>query len=469
MNQLTRRTTLKGLTALPLIGCAARQPETPSPLTKAPWHLADKIANDIVAPQFPDQDFTITDFGAVGDNTTDCSQAFTLAITACHNAGGGRVVVPQGTFLSGPIHLKSNVNLHVSQGATIAFHTDPKRYLPEVFTRWEGVEFMGYSPLIYAYEQNNIAVTGKGILDGRANETTWWPWKGNQEWGKPGFPSQEQGRNLLFADAEAGVPPEDRHYGEGYYFRPPFVQPYRCHNILIEDVTIVAAPFWLLNPVLCENVTVRGVTLKSLGPNSDGCDPESCKNILIENCHFDTGDDCIAIKSGRNADGRRINTPTENVVIRNCEMLAGHGGVVIGSEISGGVRYVFAEKNTMSSPDLERGFRIKTNSIRGGVLEHLYMRNCSIGTVQNAIVINFHYEEGDAGNFDPTVRHVEVNNLSCENAGQVFQVRGFERAPITDLRFINCQFKRADTPGIIENVDKLVIESVLINGKTFKT
>lgn len=469
MNKLTRRTTLKGLAALPIAGCATHHTTQSSASTSAaPWHLADQIVAQITTPTFPSRDFPITQFGAVGDDATDCSDAIKSAIEACHNAGGGRVVVPNGTFLSGPIHLLSNVNLHLQAGATIAFYTDPKRFLPEVLTRWEGVEFMGYSPLIYAFEQNNIAVTGKGTLDGRANETTWWPWKGNEEWGKPGFPSQKPGRDKLFADAEAGVPPEDRHYGDGFYFRPPFVQPYRCQNILIEDVTIVAAPFWLLNPVLSENVTVRGVTLKSLGPNSDGCDPESCKNVLIEDCHFDTGDDCIAIKSGRNADGRRINTPTENVVIRNCEMLAGHGGVVIGSEISGGVRNVFAENNTMSSPDLERGFRIKTNSVRGGVLEHLYVRNCTIGTVKNAIVINFHYEEGDAGNFDPTVRHVEVNNLTCEETGQVFQVRGFERAPITDLRFIDCKFKHADKPGVIENVDELVIENVSINGKTFK-
>lgn len=470
MFQISRRNTLKGLAALPLAGCTTTPPtaaKSGASSDTAPWHKVEEILANTIEPRFAPRTFNILAFGAKGDDHTDCTDAFRQAIEHCHQAGGGRVLVPAGTFLTGPIHLKSNVNLHLSQDATIAFYTDPRRFLPAVFTRWEGVEFMGYSPLIYARGQRNIAITGEGTLDGRANATTWWPWKGNKEWGLDGYPSQKAGRDQLFADAEAGIPPEQRHYSEGYYFRPPFVQPYQCRNVLIEGVKIINAPFWLLNPVLCENVTVRGVTLESLGPNSDGCDPESCKNVVIEDCYFDTGDDCIAIKSGRNNDGRRVNTPTENVVIRNCQMRAGHGGVVIGSEISGGVRYVFAENNAMSSPDLERGFRIKTNSVRGGLLEHLYMRNCTIGTVKDAIVINFYYEEGDAGHFDPTVRHIEIRDLVCERAERVFQVRGFTRAPIQDLRIVNCSFQQADDPGIIENVDNLQAEQVYINGKPF--
>ncbi len=469
MTNISRRALIKGLAAAPLVSCAA-QPSKPqgSAPSSAPWHLVEQILADTKVPEFPDRDFPITQFGAVGDDQTDSTDAFAAAINRCHEAGGGRVLVPEGVFRTGPIHLKSNVNLHLQKGSVVAFYTDPQRYLPEVFTRWEGVEYMGFSPLIYAFEQENIALTGEGTLDGRANETTWWPWKGNKEWGVSGYPSQDATRAALFADADAGVPPEGRVYGEGHYLRPPFVQPYRCRNVLIEGVKVINAPFWLLNPVLCENVTVRKVTLESLGPNSDGCDPESCRNVVIEGCYFDTGDDCIAIKSGRNADGRRVNTPTENVVIRNCKMRAGHGGVVIGSEISGGVRYVFAENNSMSSPDLERGFRIKTNSIRGGLLEHLYMRDCTIGTVKDAIVINFFYEEGDAGQFDPTVRHIEIRDLICEQANRVFQIRGFDRAPIQDLRLINCEFHDAGEPGIIENVEDLVVHKVQINGRAFK-
>jgi polygalacturonase len=431
------------------------------------WAVANDIRRQTVVPEFPPAVFDIRDFGAVSDTETNNSAAFAAAIDACSAAGGGRVLVTEGNYLTGPIHLKSNINLHVDEGARIRFVTDPQSYLPAVFTRWEGMEFMGYSPLIYAYKQKNIAITGKGVLDGQANRTTWWPWKGNEEWGVEGMPTQDAGRAQLERDVAAGVPPERRRYSEGYYFRPPFVQPYLCENVLIEGVKIVSAPFWLLNPVLCQNVTVRDVTLASLGPNSDGCDPESCKNVVIEGCFFDTGDDCIAIKSGRNADGRRINQPAENMVIANCQMRAGHGGVVIGSEISGGARNIFVENCEMSSPDLERGIRIKTNSVRGGLIEHLRYRNITIGEVQDAIVINFYYEEGDAGRFDPTVRDIEIRDLVCQKAESAFQIRGFARAPITDLRIINAHFRDAEDPGVIEHVDKLIAKNVTVNGKKF--
>lgn len=431
----------------------------------APWAYADKIIEQTTVPSFPEKDFPITNFGAIGDAKTDNSVAFKKAISACSSAGGGRVIVDNGIFLSGPIHLESNVNLHITKNTTIRFHSNPKHYLPEVFTRWEGMECMGYSPLIYAYGKENIAVTGKGTVDGQGEEFTWWPWKGNSEYKKDGYPTQKSSRDQLFAEAEAGVNPKARMYGDGHYLRPSFIQPYHCKNVLIEGIRVIRAPFWLLHPVLCENVTIRGVHLNSLGPNSDGCDPESCRNVVIENCLFDTGDDCIAIKSGRNNDGRRINTPTENVVIRNCKMLAGHGGIVIGSEISGGVRNVFAENNVMSSPDLLRGIRIKTNSVRGGILENIYIRNCNIGEVRDAIVINFHYEEGDAGKFDPIVRNVEIRNLVFKHAKQAFKVRGFSRAPIQNFRVIDTTFIKADRVGIIENVDDLKIENVTINEK----
>ena len=470
MKRLNRRTTIQGVLASIVAGCTSQSTSVATPqktVPKVDWSMADKIVQDTTVPNFADNDFNIEQFGAVGDDKFDCTQAFRDAIAACNKAGGGRVVVKNGTFLTGPIHLKSNVNLHIDESATIAFFTDPKKFLPAVFTRWEGVEHMGYSPLIYAYGEKNVALTGKGTLDGRANRTTWWPWKGNKEWGVDGYPSQKAGRDRLFKDAENGVPPEKRMYAEGAYLRPPFVQPYKCENVLIENIRIVGAPFWLLNPVLCNNVTVRGVHLESLGPNSDGCDPESCKNVVIENCYFDTGDDCIAIKSGRNADGRRVNVSTENIVIRGCKMRAGHGGVVIGSEISGGVRNVFAENNEMSSPDLDRGLRIKTNSVRGGLLENIFMRNCTIGEVKDAIVINFYYEEGDAGKFDPTVRNVVVENLQCKKAKQVFKIRGFQRKPIEGFSIMGSTFETVENPGVIEHVDALMVENVFINGSKF--
>ncbi len=459
---VSRRSLLAAFGTTALAGCSS--------LTTAPqttcvddWATAERIRTSIQVPIFPARDFPLADFVRSGED--DISAALARAIRVCHQAGGGRVVVPAGEFLSGPIHLLSNVNLHLSAGAVLRFHTDPARYLPAVYTRWDGMELMGYSPLIYAFGQTNIALTGTGVLDGQASIENWWPWKGNDEWGRPGFPSQDAARQRLMSDMAGGVPVKQRVYAEGAYLRPPFVQFYRCRNVLIEDVQIRRAPFWLLNPVLCEHVTVRRVHLHSLGPNSDGCNPESCRNVLIENCFFDTGDDCIAIKSGRNEDGRRIAVPSENIVIRGCQMRAGHGGIVIGSEISGGARNIFAENCHMSSPDLERGLRIKTNSVRGGVIEHVRFRNIIIGQVQDALVINFYYEEGDAGQHDPTVRDLVIENLLCERAKRVFQVRGFARKPIESLRLTNFHVLNAGEVGVVQHVDGLAVDGLSFNGQ----
>lgn len=479
LQQPNRRTFL-GLTFAGLAGsatltslsaCVSRK-TTPSLSAPAAWRTADDIRQQVRAPEFPARTFDIRNYGAQADGKHDNSSAFAAAIKACHEAGGGKVLVTEGAYLTGPIHLLSNINLHIDESARILFSTDPNAYLPAVFTRWEGMELMGYSPLIYAYEQTNIAITGKGILDGQANRTTWWPWKGGAwkggtDWSVPGFPTQDEGRNKLMQDMEAGVPVAERIYADGANLRPPFIQPYACKNVLIEGVTITNAPFWLINPVLCENVTIDGVSCVSHGPNSDGCDPESCKNVVIKNCLFDTGDDCIAIKSGRNADGRRLNIPTENVVISHCKMREGHGGVVIGSEISGGVRNVFVEHCEMSSPDLERGIRIKTNSVRGGVIENFYLRDITIGDVITAIVIDFDYEEGDSGKFTPTVRNIDIRDLRCANAKHVFQVRGYARSPIQNLHLTNCHFQQVDDVGLLEQLDNFSATNVTIKGVEF--
>ena len=471
---ISRRTLVKlaaATAAQPLFVACAKSPAITGQAaqTDKDWLKADAIRAEIVVPSFPENDFTIIDFGAITGADNDSTDALAKAIKACHNAGGGRVVVPAGEFHTGPVHLLSNVNLHVEKGATLKFIPEPKRYLPAVLTRWEGLEHMGYSPLVYAYGQQNIAVTGEGVLDGCADDDTWWPWKGEhseRHWRLIPGEDQKTARNKLMADAEAGVPVEKRLYAEGAYLRPPFFQPYNCDNVLVEGVTIKNSPFWLLNPVLCNSVTVRGVTLDSHGPNSDGCDPESCNLVVIEDCNFNTGDDCIAIKSGRNADGRRINVPTQNVVIANCNMQDGHGGVVIGSEISGGVNNVFVENCTMNSPLLERAIRIKTNSIRGGVIEHLRYRNLEVGDVQNAIVVNFFYEEGDAGTFDPTVRDIVIENLHCKNViRKPFNLQGFERAPMRDITVRNCTFARGGEPSIVRHVENFTLDNVTIEGQ----
>ncbi len=427
---------------------------------------AEAIRARIQPPVIPDRRFDVTDFGAVGDGQRDCSEAIASAIAAASAAGGGRVVVPAGDFLTGPVHLQSRIELHLEKAAHLVFIPEPERYLPAVFTRWEGLELMGYSPLIYAYGQTDVAITGEGTLDGSANDTTWWPWKG--KW-KGKFAeeklTQHAARTRLMEDAEAGVPPSERHYAEGAYLRPPFVQTYRCQRVLIEGVTIINSPFWLIHPVLCENVTVRGVTCHSKGPNSDGCDPESCRDVLIEDCVFDTGDDCIAIKSGRNADGRRVGVPSENILVSGCEMKAGHGGVVMGSELSGGIRNVFVEHCRMSSPDLLRGIRIKTNAQRGGGVEHLRVRDVDIGTVRDLLVVNFHYEEGANGPHAPLVKDIEIRDLRCASAERVMDLRGFAHAPIRDVRLVNIDVERAAKPSRVEHVAEMFFDDVNVNGQ----
>jgi polygalacturonase len=244
------------------------------------------------------------------------------------------------------------------------------------------------------------------------------------------------------------------------------VQAYRCRNVLIEGVRVVGSPMWEIHPVLSRNVIVRGVSIESHGPNNDGCNPESCRDVLIEGCSFDTGDDCIALKSGRNADGRRVNVPVENVVVRDCVMKDGHGGVVIGSEVSGGARNVFAERCRMSSPNLDRALRIKTNSVRGGVVEHVYMRDVTVGEVAEAVLtVNFFYEEGDAGDFPPIVREIELRNVTSRKSRHALLLRGFVHDPIRDVRIVDCSVEGVEQADVVEGVVGLVWSNSRVNGR----
>jgi len=425
----------------------------------AGWEQADEILSRIKAPQFPNRDFNITDYGAVANNEKDCTGAFRRAISAAHDAGGGRIVVPAGTFMTGPIHLKSNVNLHVADGAVINFFIEPGKYMPVVYTRFEGTECMNYSPLVYAYQQENIAITGKGILDGRASGENWWRWKR----------TQRDDVNALRNQGETGEPVEQRVFGAGKQLRPNMIQPYKCKNVLIEGVTIKNSPMWHIHPVLSTNVTVRNVRVIGHGPNNDGCNPESCSDVLIEGCYFDTGDDCIAIKSGRNNDGRRVNVPSENVVIRNCQMKDGHGGVVIGSEMTGGARNIFAENCTMDSPNLDRALRIKTNSVRGGIVENVYMRNVKIGQVAEAVLkVNFQYGEGDTGKFTPTVRNINMENITSGKSRYALSISGYERSPVSGIHLKNCIFNNVEKSNLLVGVKNIAMENVKINGKPAK-
>ncbi|HUP60662.1 MAG TPA: glycoside hydrolase family 28 protein [Thermoanaerobaculia bacterium] len=434
---------------------------------KDPWASVPQLLARIKAPTFANRDFVVTRYGARAGG--DASKAIRAAIDACSRAGGGRVVIPAGEFFTGAIHLRSRVNLHVAAGATLRFSQDPAKY-PLVYTRWEGVELMNYSPLIYAFECTDVAVTGEGTLDGQADETHWWPWKGVSSGQRQdvtrnfeGPASQNADRDRLFRQGEDNVPVAQRVYGQGHFLRPTFIEAYRCRNVLIEGVTLRNAPFWVTHPTLSTNVTVRGISVVSHGPNNDGCNPESCRDVLIENCLFDTGDDCIALKSGRNNDGRRVNTPVENVLIRNCEMKEGHGGITMGSEITGGARNIFAEKCRLDSPELERALRLKTNTLRGGVIENVFLRDIEIGTVKLApIEIDLRYEPRDSGPYIPQVRGILVERMRSRSSRHGFYIKGLENAPIRNVVVRDSAFRGVTHGQVIEGAVELTLDGVIV-------
>jgi len=415
------------------------------------WQQVPEVLARIIPPEFPARDFVITQYGAVADGQTDCTAAIDSAIGACAAAGGGHVVIPAGEFLTGPIHLRSNVDLHLAgSNSVLKFSTEPKAYLPAVFTRFEGTECYNLSPLIYALGQKNIAVTGQGLLDGQADATNWMAWKHDAQ------------RAKLVTMGEANLPVEQRQFGEDDHLRPDFIEFNRCANILIEGVRIRRSPMWEIHPLLCTNVTVRGVDIMSHGANNDGCDPESSRDVLIEKCLFDTGDDCIAIKSGRNNDGRRVGVPSVNLVIRNCTMRDGHAGTAIGSEISGSCSNVFVEDCQMSSPNLVCALRLKSNAVRGGVLQNIFMRNVTVGLVKDSVLqIDFLYEEGAKGDFKPVAHNVVMNNITVAQTPRVLNVRGFPAAEISGVRIYDSTFKQVKKPDVMENADVKLVNCTL--------
>jgi len=422
------------------------------------WAQAPQILARIQAPVFPAHDFAITNYGAVAGGAADCTAAIRKAIDACAQRGG-RVVVPAGEFLTGPVHLKSGVNLHLDKDATLKFSTNFSAYLPAVLSRFESVECYNYSPFIYALGQKNIAVTGEGTLDGQATDDNWMAWKGRKG---ATAGTQKAANERLKKMAKDGVPVEQRQFGEGDFLRPNFIQFNRCCNVMVEGVHIRNSPMWEVNPVLCTNVIVRGLDIVSHGANNDGCDPESCRDVLIEKCLFDTGDDCIAIKSGRNDDGRRIGVPSVNLIIRDCTMRDGHAGTAIGSEISGSCSNVFVENCEMSSPRLSCALRLKSNAVRGGVLQNIFMRNVNVGQVSDSVLqIDFLYEEGTNGIYPPVARNVTMENITVEHTPRVLNVRGFPGAEISNVRIHNSSFKQIEKPDVIMDADVKLVDCTL--------
>lgn len=346
------------------------------------------------------------------------------AVDYCAGHGGGTVVVPEGSWHSGPIHLSSNINLHVETGATIEFTSKREAYLPAVFTRWEGTECYNYSPLIYAKDCHDVAITGDGTLKG--NGMDWWDWKTDQI----------GGANRLYDLAANGTPVEQRMFGtEKDALRPSFVQFVNCSNALIENVAIEEGPMWTIHPVYCEDVIIRGVRVESIGPNVDGCNPDSCRNVLIEGCRFNTGDDCVEIDSGLNEDGWRVNRPCENIEISHCTMIGGHAAIAIGSMVSGGVRNVYAHDCTMAA--VERGVHIKSMRGRGGFVVDVLLENLTIKAVRHeAIRFSMFYQMSTVTpkTTTPTkLRRVTLRHITGSGAAAALEFAGLPEEPLRDI------------------------------------
>lgn len=443
-----------------------------------PWAEADRIVAGMSQVDFPDYSVDITSFGAVpGDSLNLAGEAINLAILDVNQKGGGTVLVPDGVFYTGPITMKSNVRLHLSDNATLKFVPDVSLYMPAVLTRWEGLDCYNAHPLIYAYGETNIAITGKGTIDGGADPENWWNRQKEIERSDfrpdPAGPLVRASRLRLLDMGENHVPVNKRIFDETDCLRPQTINFYRCTTVLIEGVTLINSPFWVIHPLLCTDLVVRSVTIVNDGPNGDGCDPESCRNVLIEDCVFDTGDDCIAIKSGRNEDGRKWNIPSENIIVRNCTMADGHGGVVIGSEITGGFRNLFVENCRMSSPNLDRVIRIKTSTARGGLIENIYVRNVEVGQCRESVLrINLNYEPNEKARrgFYPEVRNVQLENVHCNASEYGLWLYGFDdRTNISGISLKNCSFEGVKTGGnhVRGMVGDIELKDCTINGSAF--
>ena len=413
------------------------------------------ILRRIVPPTFPKRDVRITTHGAVGDGRTDARPAVTRAIAECSVAGGGRVVIPAGDWMSnGPIHLKSNVALHLESGATVRFSADPAHYLPLVLTRWEGTECYNYSPLVYAYQATNVAITGSGTLDGNG-KATFAGWRQRQE-------AYIDRLRQMGID---GVPVHERVFGAGHFLRPGTIQFFGCTNVLVEGISIVDMPFWGIHPVFCENVTVRGVRVTSHNPNNDGVDPEASRDVLVEKCTFDTGDDCIAVKSGRDQDGWRVGRPSENIVLRDCDMRSLKAALCLGSEMSGGLRNVHLTDVRVTSTFT--GIYFKTNLDRGGYIRHVRIRDVAIDEAELFVNFTTGYQGYRGGQHPPDVRDVLIERVRCGRAKATgIRIVGVPDSPIRDVTLRDVSLGNV-AQNEVKHVEGLRTERVTIAGKPF--
>jgi len=446
---LDRRTALGSLlaaTAFSLAGCRTLAQAPEADWLTDPWGRADRIVAAIRQVAIPPRTFPLADFAP---RPEDARAAILAAILAAHRAGGGRVVIPAGLHLSaGPIHLRSNVELHLEAGATLRFLPGEGLYLPPVRTRWEGTECYTLSPLLYAEECENIALTGPGTIDGQG-AAHWLPWRETQKAAQTAL--RDMGRD--------GVPVEQRIFTGERRLRPHFVQFNRCKRVLVDGLHLVDSPFWMVHPLLCEDVIIRNITCKSDHVNSDGVDPDSSKRVLIENCDFDVGDDGVSLKSGRDQDGWRVGVPTEDVVIRNCTY-SGHagGGMAIGSEMSGGVRNVFVDGFRI--PKARHTLYFKANLDRGGRISDVFIRNITAGETASLLVFTNDYHSYRGGNYPTVFERILVEQVTVATTDTGISIAGHPDAPVRDVVIRDVAMGAATHPLRISNAIDTTIHRV---------
>ena len=422
----------------------------PGPLASGPtpWSAANTIVAATAQPAFPSATFPVTSYGAKGDGKMDDTAAFAKAVNACHSAGGGHVTVPSGTYSTGAIYLKSNVDLHLESGSTLMFNGTEANY-PNVLTRYEGIECMNHSPMIYAHGESNIGLTGSGTLDA----------SGTKSW------NTGSDRAYLETLVAQGVPASQRIVpGSGHHMRSTFVEPYSCDKVLIQGVKLRNSQFWQMHPTLSTNVTVDGVNTAATNSNTDGCDPECCDHVVIRNCTIGAGDDTIAIKSGRDADGRRINTPSQNIVIYDNTFTGPWGAVTCGSELTGGISNVYAYHCTAT---VRYAFYVKSNTQRGG-----YVHNANLDSINGTNLtgaygfVQMNYN-GQTGSYNPSFKQFAIANCTCDGAPQAFNVQGLSGDDVSGFTVTDAAFtdvkKTSDT---FDHVSGLKFSGVTINGKS---
>ena len=416
--------------------------------------LRDSILAHISGANIASKTLLIKDFGAKNDGKTDCRAAFLKAIKKASTMKGGKIVVPSGTYyIKGPIVMQSNVCIELQEGATLKFAPEEK-YYPIVNTSWEGTFLYNYSPFIYGYGLHDVAITGEGTIDGNAM-TTFAQWRPNQK--KAQMLSREMNHNE--------TPMEKRKFGDGCWLRPQLLQLYNCQGVTLEGVKIINSPFWCIHLLKSENIICRNLHYDAKLVNNDGIDPECSRNILIEGVAFDNGDDNIAIKSGRDNDGWNTHSPSENIIIRNCHFKGLHA-VVIGSEMSSGVRNVIIE-NCDYAGYCKRGLYIKTNPDRGGYVENIFINDCTFGDVEDLLYVTSRYAgEGQESRHFPSVGNIFVDSLKCNNAsGAALVLQGTEAKPVTNVVFNHIEVGNAKTGISFENVRGVSMGECVIGKK----